>query len=180
LLSNPDGQPLEDVPVQVFSRPDIPGAGFAAAAVVRTDRGGRFTYKVRGTTSRTLRFRYDGSSRIRPSSADVKVRVPARSTFRLSPRNIVNGQTVTFTGRVKGGPIPANGKLIQLQKRSGRTWLPFRVVRTNAAGRWRHVEPVVSVRGVVIFHLRAQIPAEGGFPYATGNTRPRKLRVRGL
>jgi 5-hydroxyisourate hydrolase-like protein (transthyretin family) len=180
ILTNPDGQPLEDVPVQVFSRPDLPGAGFAAAAVVRTDRTGRFTYKVRGTTSRTLRLRYDGTTRIRPSTADVKIAVPARSTFRLTPRRIVNGQTVTFSGRVQGGPIPAKGKLIQLQKRSGRTWLPFRVVRTDAAGRWRHVEPVVSVSGLVVFRLRAQIPAEGGFPYATGNTPARTLRVRGL
>jgi hypothetical protein len=86
---------------------------------------------------------------------------------------------VTFTGRVRGGPIPERGKLIELQKWTGRAWAPFRVVRTDPRGRWRHVEPVLSVRGLVTFRLRALIPAEAGFPYATGRTPARKLLVQG-
>ena len=180
VLRNPDGQPLHDVPIQVSARPELPGAGFSTAAVVRTDRKGRFSYRLRGTISRTLRFRYDGTSRIRPATSDVTVKVPASSTFTLNPRRIVNGETVTFRGRVRGGPIPATGKLIELRRWTGRRWDPFRVVRTDPAGRWSHTEPVVSVSGFVIFRLRAAIPAEAGFPYSHGRTRARELRVRGL
>jgi len=180
VLRNPDGQPLGDVPIRVFARPELPGAGLAATGMARTDKNGRFRYRVRGTTSRTLQFRYDGTSRIRPSTADVKVAVPASSTFALTPRRILNGETVTFKGRIRGRPIPAQGKLIELRKWTGRQWAPFRVVRTDAIGRWQHVEPVVSVRGVVIFRLRANIPAEAGFPFATGRTIARNLRVKGL
>jgi 5-hydroxyisourate hydrolase-like protein (transthyretin family) len=180
VLTNPDGQPLHDVPIQVLARPDLPGAGFAATGIVRTDRDGRFTYKVRGTTSRTIQFRYGGAARIRPSTTEVKVAVPASSTFVLTPPRILNGETVTFKGRVRGGPIPSNGKLIELRKWTGRQWAPFRLVRTDAAGRWQHTEPVVSVSGLVIFKLRANIPAEAGFPFAAGRTVARKLRVQGL
>ncbi len=180
VLANPDGQPLHDVPVRVLDLPDLPGASYAATGVVRTDRDGRFTYKVRGTNSRTLQFRYDGTRRIRPSTAEVKVLVPASSTFTLTPPKILNGETVTFKGRVRGGPIPPDGKLIELRKWTGRQWAPFRVVRTDATGRWSHVEPVVSVTGLVIFRLRAHIPAEAGFPYVAGRTVARNLRVRGL
>lgn len=180
MLANPDGQPLRDVPIMVFTRPELPGASFATAGMVRTDAEGRFTYKVRGTTSRTIQFRYDGTSRIRPSTSEVKVGVPASSTFTLSPPRILNGETVTFKGRVRGGPIPPSGKLIELQKWTGRQWAPFRLVRTDSDGRWQHTEPVVSVRGLVIFKLRAAIPAEAGFPFAAGRTVARKLRVQGL
>jgi hypothetical protein len=180
VLSNPDGQPLDDVPVQVLAQPDLPGAGFSTAGIVRADRAGRFSYKLRGTISRTLRFHYGGTSRIRPATADVKVKVPASSTFTLTPKRIVNGETVTFRGRVRGGPIPPAGKLIELRRWTGRRWDPFRVVRTDPTGHWAHTEPVVSVRGLVIFRLRAAIPAEAGFPYSHGRTPARKLRVRGL
>jgi len=179
VLANPDGQPLEDVPIRVLARPDLPRAGLAAAAVVRTDSAGRFSYRVKGSASRTIRFRYDGTSRIRPTTTDVEVAVPASSRFKLSPPRILNGEAVTFAGRVRGGPIPERGKLIELQKWTGRAWAPFRVVRTDPRGRWRHVEPVLSVRGLVTFRLRALIPAEAGFPYATGRTPARKLLVQG-
>lgn len=180
VLRNPDGQPLHDVPIHVSARQAMPGAGFAAAGIVRTNKRGRFRYRVRGTASRTLRFRYPGTGRIQPTTADVGVRVPASSSFKLTPRRILNGETVTFRGRVRGGPIPANGKLIELRKWTGRKWAPFRVVRTDSGGRWSHTEPVVSVAGVVIFKLRAHLPAEAGFPYARGRTKARRLRVRGL
>ncbi len=180
VLTNPDGQPLDDVPIQVLARPELPGAGFAATGIVRTDRDGRFNYKVRGTISRTIQFRYGGATRIRPSTTEVKVAVPASSTFTLNPSRILNGETVTFKGRVRGGPIPPNGKLIELRKWTGRQWAPFRLVRTDASGRWQHTEPVVSVRGLVIFKLRASIPSEAGFPFAAGRTVARKLRVQGL
>lgn len=178
-LTNPDGQPLRDVAIEVSARPALPGAGFAAAGFVRTDSDGRFSYRLRGTSSRTLRFRYPGTSRIRPAVTDISVAVPASSTFRLSPPRIFNGETVTFAGRVRGGPIPAQGKLVELRKWTGRRWDPFRVVRSAPDGRWRHTEAVLSVRGLVTFRLRATIPAEAGFPFATGHTSVHKLRVRG-
>jgi hypothetical protein len=179
ILTNPDGQPLEDVPIQVAARPKIPGASFGAAGIARTNAAGRFTYRVRGSASRTLRLRYEGTSRIRPSSIDVAVDVPASSSFTLSPRRILNGETVTFRGRIRGGPIP-KGKPIELQKWTGR-WEPFRVVHTmDSRGRWMRTEPVLSVRGLVTFKLRARITSEAGFPYAQGFTPVRALRVRGL
>lgn len=179
-LANPDGQPLADVPITVLSKPDLPGGAFATVGLVRTDSDGQFRYRVRGTTSRTLRFRYDGTARIRPSETDVTVRVPASSTFKLTPSRIINGETVTFRGRVRGGPIPEQGKLVELRKWNGRRWEPFRVVRTDPHGRWRHTEPVRSVTGLFTFRLRAHLPAEAGFPYSRGRTVARKLRVRGL
>lgn len=179
-LATATGSPVRNSRLRVLTRPELPGAGFSDAGRVETDNDGRFAFKVRGTVSRTLRFRYDGTDHIRPSTADVNVRVPAASTFRLLPRRILNGETVTFRGRVLGGPIPPGGKLVELRRWTGRRWDPFRVVRTGPDGRWSHTEPVVSVSGLVVFRLRAHIPVEAGFPYAAGRTTARNLRVKGL
>ena len=179
VLTNPDGQPIDGATIRVAARPDLPGEGFAAAGLARTDARGRFSYIARGSRSRTLRFRYAGTRRIRAATEDVRIKVPASSTFRLTPTRLLNGQSVRLSGRLRGGPIPSTGKLISLQKRAGRKWEQFRVVRTDQSGRWRHDEPVLSVRGLVIFTLRAFVPREAGFPYHGGATRARKLRVRG-
>ena len=65
-LTNADGQPLGGATVQVSS--DSPGdavglrPGRARTGPTRT---GRFTYVVRATRNKVVRFRYAGSRRIR-------------------------------------------------------------------------------------------------------------------
>ena len=134
-LANRDGQGVPGADVQVFSRSLT--SPEQLVAVVQTDAQGRFRYTATGTMSRTLRFAYAGSPLILPAQAEVKLRVPAASSLRVSRRRVLNGQAVTFGGRVRSLPTPPGGKLVELQVRLSGRWQTFRTTRTDepAAGR---------------------------------------------
>ena len=68
-----------------------------------TDADGRFGYRV-GTSSRALRLVYAGSSVTLPTESALNMRVPAATSVRVSRRRLRNGQSVTFSGRVRGLP----------------------------------------------------------------------------
>ena len=109
-LTNSDGQPLDGATIQVSS--DSPGdaVGLVPVGIARTDRQGRFTYVVRATRNRILRFRYAGSRRIRSATADFELRVPAASSIRARPRQLRNGESVRLSGTVRTRPLPPSGK----------------------------------------------------------------------
>lgn len=179
-LVNLDGQPIDGATVAVLSRPDLPRRGFTAAGYVRTDENGRFRYTVRGTRSRILRFRYDGSRRIHGSRRDVAVRVPAAGTMGSSRKRLLNGQAVTFSGRVRTKPIPSVGKLIEIQAYFRGRWRTISTTRTDRRGRWRFRYRFGATTGVVRYRFRALLSAEGGYPFATGHSRVVGVTVRGL
>lgn len=180
VLTNPDGQPVDGAQVTVLTRRDLPGSDFRTAAFVRTDTEGRFEYTVRGTTSRVLRFRYDGSRRIRGSAREVKVAVPASGSIRTDRRRLLNGQAVTFIGRVRTKPIPPPGKLVEIQAYFRGRWRTISTTRTNQRGRWRFKYRFGATSGVVRYRFRALLSREGGYPFAAGTTPVVVVTVRGL
>lgn len=179
-LVNLDGQPIDGATMAVLSRPDLPRRGFTTAGYVSTDGNGRFRYTVRGTRSRILRFRYDGSRRIHGSRRDVAVRVPAAGTMGSSRKRLFNGQAVTFSGRVRTKPIPSVGKLIEIQAYFRGRWRTISTTRTDRRGRWRFRYRFGATTGVVRYRFRALLSAEGGYPFATGRSRVVGVTVRGL
>jgi len=92
----------------------------------------------------------------------------------------VNGETVRFSGGLTGRPIPAAGKLIEMQVFLRRRWRTFATTRTNAAGRWLYDYRFDGTRGRVTYRFRARVPREASYPYETGRTRSVKVVVRGL
>ncbi len=179
-LVNPDGQPIDGATVTVLARRDLPGRHFTAAGFVRTDRKGRFRYRVRGVASRILRFQYDGSRRIHGSRRDVAVRVPAASTVRADRNRVLNGQTVTFSGRVLTRPIPSVGKLVEIQAYFRGRWRTISTTRTGRKARWSFRYRFGGTTGVVRYRFRALLSREGGYPFATGHSRVVGVTVRGL
>ena len=177
-LANPDGQPVDGARVTVLAAADTRSA-FATVGLVTTDRNGRFSYRIKGTRSRVLRFRYSGSRRIRGSSRDVRLDVPAATTMRANPRSLLNGQLVSFDGRVRSGPVPATGKLIEIQAYFRKRWRTISTTRSNLAGRWVFPYRFGATVGTVRYRFRARLPAEGGYPFATGNSRAVRVVVRG-
>jgi len=177
---NLDGQPIDGATITVLARRDLPGRGFTAAGFVRTDRGGRFRYRVRGVASRILRFQYDGSRRIHGSRRDVAVRVPAASTMRTDRNHLLNGQTVTFSGKVLTKPIPTVGKLVEIQAFFRGRWRTISTTRSGRKGRWSFRYQFGATTGVVRYRFRALLSREGGYPFATGHSRVIGVTVRGL
>ena len=177
LLTNRDGQPLASQQVNVLG--PSPN-GDQLLAVSTTDAKGRYRYRAAASQSRTLRFVYPGTSMVLPTERQVTLVVPAAGKFRPSRRRVLNGGSVIFRGRVRTPPIPMGGKLVEIQVRqpSGE-WTTFRTLHTDAAGRWALRYRFRLVRCHTTYRIRARIPAEAGYPFATGHTRARRVTVRG-
>ena len=120
-LTNRDGQGIPGAEVQVLAT--VPGQPEQLVGVLHTDQAGDFTYTAAGSASRMLRFVYAGSPVIIPAASRVELTVPAVSTLRVSRHRVLNGHSVTFSGQVRTLPVPAGGKLVQVE------------VRVSASGR---------------------------------------------
>ena len=120
-----------------------------------TDANGRFTYTVEARASHSFRFVYPGTATILPGEDTATLLVKGTSTFKVKPKHVLNGNSVTFSGHVKGRPLPEAGKLIELQVRfaSGMADLPHDPQRPR--GRLAHPLPLRP-------HLRrAALPTSG-------------------
>ncbi len=178
-LTNADGQPIGSARIEVSS--DHPGdaVGLVAAGLARTDRNGRFTYVVRATRNKVLRFRYAGSRRIRSATGDFALRVPAASSIQVRPRRLRNGQRVRLSGVVQTRPLPPAGKLIEVQAYFRRRVRTFSTTRAGSDGGWSFDYRFGGTRGRVPYRLRVLLPAEGGYPFLTGRSTVARVVVVG-
>jgi hypothetical protein len=176
-LANRDGQGIAGADVQVLARSQT--SPEQLVAVLHTDADGRYGYTATGSASRTLRFAYAGTSLILPTHSEVSLLVPAASSLRVSRHRVLNGQAVTFAGRVRSLPAPAAGKLVELQVRLSGRWQTFRTARSDPAGRWAIRYRFKRTRGVQRFRFRAALPAEAGYPFVTGRSPSIRVRVTG-
>ncbi len=175
------GKRLAGVPVEVWSQTQLDGAPWRRVAVLTTTRTGHVRFRAKKGPARVLRFRYPGTATRRGATALVDLRVRASSSMRPSSRNVVNGEYVTFRGRLRGQPMPTGGKLVELQVYTRRRWRTFAQPRARArTGRWAFQYRFESIRGRASFKFRARIRREAGYPFHTGVSRSVRVRVRGL
>ncbi|HEX4107215.1 MAG TPA: carboxypeptidase-like regulatory domain-containing protein [Solirubrobacteraceae bacterium] len=190
VLTTPTGQPIAGATVLVRATPAYGGARTTSAGQAQTAANGTFTYRSAGRlSSRTLTFSYDAhTGDATPSAtAQVSIAVSAPVVLNVEPRVSQVGGTITFSGRLPGGPLPPGGKLLTLQARQavrrGRhyagvgSWITFRQLRTSARGafsaRYRFRLP-----GPIDYEFRAVSAAESDYPYAAGDSSPVVVRER--
>jgi hypothetical protein len=177
-LVNPAGQGIAGAEVRVLSSSVV--SPEQTVAVLTTGADGRFRYTAAASTSRKLRFAYAGSSAALPAERSITMTVPAQTTLRVDRKRVLNGQTVGFSGRLGTRPVPAGGKLVELQVRLSDRWQTFRTSRTDDAGRWAIGYRFKRTRGVQHFRFRARLPIEASYPFVAGRSRGLTVRVRGL
>ena len=148
-------------------------------ATLRTDQRGRWIYLVRATSTSVLRVVHAGTATTLPSQREVNLLVPATSTIKARPRRLVNGQAVTFRGVLGSRPIPAAGKLVELQVVLSGRWQTFQTVRSDARGAWKVRYRFRRSCGLTRYRFRARLPAEAGYPFEAGRTPALLVRVRG-
>jgi hypothetical protein len=142
---------------------------------------GRLRFEVPPGPASLYRFRYPGSPTARGATATVDARVRAATTFQPSRRNVVNGEYITFRGRLRGSHIPPGGKLVELQVFTRRRWRTFAQPRADAAtGRWSFQYRFEAVRGRVRFRFRARIRREASYPFHVGTSRSVAVTVHGI
>jgi hypothetical protein len=171
-----EGRPLAGAEVQLLSR--TPTSAEQVITVLRADQRGRFSYFARADANKVFRLVYEGSAVTLPSQQEVTVRVPASSTIETRPRLVANGHAVTFVGHVRSLPVPAGGKLVELQVVLSGHWQTFRTVRSGPSGAWRVRYRFRRSCGSLLYRFRARLPAESGYPFESGHTRGVGVRVR--
>lgn len=147
------------------------------ATVVRTRADGAFSLRLAPGPSRQVSASFAGnrtSTRATGSSVGLAVRSAVRFHASTAVAQ-VGGAPVVFSGRVAhlGAKAPT-GKSVELQFRyPGAEWSEFRTVVTGAGGRFRYAYRFSDddSRGVH-FQFRAVVPAQEGWPYDTGASRP--------
>lgn len=178
-LTSGNGNPIVGVDVVVLEQSGESGSDPVPVATLRTSPKGRFYYVAPPGVTRSVRFHYAGEPTIRAADADVPVRVGAVSSLRASRRALRNGQTARFSGQVKGGFIPAEGKLVELQVLIRGAWQTFTTFHTDALGRWRYDYRFGGTTGRVVYTFRVKVPGEATYPYVSGGSPRLKLVVRG-
>jgi hypothetical protein len=107
------------------------------------------------------------------------VRVPAAATIRASRRTVRNGQSVTFTGRLRGRPIPTAGKVVDLQAFYRGRWRTFATPRAAFDGRWSYTYRFGATRGRVLYRFRLKVRPESAYPYELGYSKTTAVTVSG-
>jgi hypothetical protein len=176
-LVDGSGNPVGGETVQVYSRP--PEGDETLVATLTTGAEGHFAYALDARASQALRFAYGGTATRLPAEDKVGLLVTGRSTFSVNRQRILNGQSVVFSGRVQGRPLPEAGKLIELQVRLSDEWSTFRTIRSKADGSWRIPYPFQRTCGLEHFRFRAALPGEAGWPLEPGHSPVLAVTVKG-
>lgn len=153
--------------------PRIGGPSGAARAVIdtTTDASGRYGVPVPVGPSRSFEVRsFAGRTVSAVTRANLSVAVPVR--LRASRRG---RRVVRLRGSIPADPRPGEGVFVEIQAKSGRRFVPFRVLRTDPRGNF---SLTYRFRGRGSFRLRAVVKAQGGLPFATGRSAARRFRVK--
>jgi hypothetical protein len=172
-LTAPGGVPISGAQVEVLATPDYTGAKQLAMASARTGQDGRFTMRLPGgVSSRTLRFAYRShlGDALPVATRRLTLTVRAGMTLTISPRTASVGRSIFFHGRLRGGPIPADGKQLVLEARSpGGPWIEFDVIRTDSRGRY-HGSYRFKFPGPANYQFRVLSEPESDYPFAAGSS----------
>jgi hypothetical protein len=168
------GQPLPHraVTVAVVSR-----NGSARLADVHTDAVGRFALVMSARRSTRIELAFHGDAQMLPTGRALALRVPAPITVRASRRLVHGDGRVVFSGRLRGGALPARGKLVEIQAHFRGRWRTISALRTRSDGRWRFGYAFRSAPRPARYRLRARVPGEAGYPFAVGTSRPVRVTV---
>jgi hypothetical protein len=176
-LRTVDGAPVPNAEVTVTETFAAGSSPPTRTTLTRTRADGGFSLRLPPGPSREVSAGFGGSRLLtRAAAAGQRLRIRGAVRLRASAALArIGGAPVVFSGRVGrlGTAAPA-GKTVELQFRyPGADWSEFRTVETNAAGRFRYAYRFSDddSRGVH-FQFRAVVPAQEGWPYDTGTSRP--------
>ncbi len=172
-LTGPGGTPIVGAAIDLRVTPSYAGASTVALKSPLTDSNGRFRMRIRGgASSKSLQFAYRAHvGDTQPVAAQtLTLKVRAGIALSVSPHTTSVGRRIVFRGRLLGGPIPHAGKQLVLEARSpGSSWIEFKVVRTDARGRYRAAYRF-KFAGPADYRFRARSEPESDYPFASGSS----------
>ena len=171
------GNGLAGAHVQVFVLPKE-GAE-QQVATLTTDEEGKFAYELAAQASQEVRFTYGGDSTHLPAEGMASLDVSGTSSLKVDHHHVLNGHSVEFSGRVRGRPLPATGKLVELQVLLSGKWQTFRTARTEPDGTWSISYHFKRTCGIAHFPFRLFLPEEAGYSLTAGSSRHVTVKVKG-
>ena len=128
--------------------------------------------------SRRLRLVYfpsmQSNTDARSPSADLRVR--ATTTIQSDQGGYRNGDTLTFTGQVVKQRL-IDHKSVYLQAMVRGKWRTFATTEADSKGRWKMTHRFEATRRPTRYTFRAVVPAQTGYDWATGHSRPVRVLV---
>ena len=169
------GVALAGRPVEVLSAPDNLLDQFTPMASVVTGSGGTWTATVPPGPSRLIEAVYAGDSTTEPSTtASVKLLVPARLTFSVSPRVLPWRGTIHLRGHLVGGYIPPDGVALRFLVRYPGSRRPSSLLalRTDSRGDYSFTWSYKAGRRVATYPFSVATTAtESDYPFAAASSR---------
>jgi len=155
------------------------GGGLGTTLVSAPD--GTFSYSVPNGPSRTLTFSYRAFSDDPSPSASARALISVRPRIRLaiSPRRTYDGGTISWRGRITGGPYPSDGVTLLVEVKDGRRWQPFDEVVAHK-GRFRYRYTFLRTSSPTTYRFRVSLPASGsaGYAYSPSGSNEVSVHVR--
>jgi hypothetical protein len=172
-VRNPDGSAVPDAEVRILAV----GRDVRELERTRSSRKGGFSVRIPRGPSRTVQA---GVPAAAPAgtlvcSGQARIRVRAGVTLRVPRR--VRGRRIPFSGRLRAGPIPRRGLLVQLEAFEAGRWREFRSVRTSRRGRFKTSYRLQRTTAPRSFRFRARVRTQPPYPYALGSSRAARVRV---
>jgi hypothetical protein len=172
-----NGAPIAGAQVRIVRRLERRAArpGLLPAVLV-TGRDGRFRHRLRARAAARLRVGIRaGSDTALTCSRALRLRTRASATLRASRQIVAGAARVIFRGRLRGGHIPATGKLVVLQGYDRGAWRTFATARSDRRGRFHAGYRFRGRPGT--YRVRARIPVDAAYPFAAGRSHAVTVRV---
>jgi hypothetical protein len=180
-LLDPKGEPITGAQIEASATAGYAGAKAVTIAVPRTGSDGRFSLRLPASTpSQTVVISYRARLGDPTAAAGRTLKLELRAGISLTIRPRVSGvgKSISFHGRLLGGPIPRGGKPVVLEARAGKSrWIEFDVVRSDSHGRF-HASYRFKFPGPVRYQFRVLCEREADYPYATGASNVVGVRER--
>ena len=173
VLITAQGVPVAHAAVHVLTRPDERGGRFRLALVATTNGVGRWSARLPGGPSRTVKVYYPGSGLLEPATAAARLTVPARIRLSISPRVLPWAGAIRLRGHLAGRYVPHDGVALRLLVRYPHTHQPtvLLALRTNRHGEFDFRWSYHAGRGVAAYPFRiATTSTETDYPYASGSS----------
>lgn len=177
-LGTSAGTALGGQTVQVLTAPNNGSGAFTQAATVTTSATGVWQAKLPPGPSRIVEAVYNGSTTTESSSSgQVKVLVPAKVKIAIQPRIAPWGARIRIVGRVLGGYVPANSKLLRLNVGIGRIGHIEGLPDIQPNGRFVIIWKFDQGRGILHPWFSVATLPEAAFPYAPGTSRQARMTL---
>ena len=176
-LVDANGNGVAGARVCVSERTMLPGWGPWPTGGVQTGPDGAFAYAVQPGPSREIAFRYRHDREQVSAAASFHAR--AEPTLELSRRRLRNGRVLRLFGAIPGPEAAGRVVVFQARGPGRRRWHTFRRAETDADGRFAARYRFRNTTHTTTYRIRAVVPEQAGYPYLSGRSQARRVRVIG-